>query len=222
MGFKDNLEDSYRHRGMRKMLVQEVARKGITNAAILEAIGKIPRHYFFDNAFLEHAYEDKAFPIGQGQTISQPFTVAFQTQLLDISPGAKILEIGTGSGYQASVLLELGTEVHTIEYNKILFQETRLFLPRMGYEPHFYYGDGSKGIPKEAPYDGIVVTAGAPSVPGALVAQLKIGGRLIIPVGNQQKQMMLEIQKVGEKRVRKKEHNHFSFVPLLGQHGWNE
>lgn len=219
---KDNLEDSYRHRGMRKMLVKEVQRKGISSAAILKAVGKIPRHFFFENVFLEHAYEDKAFPIGQGQTISQPYTVAFQTQLLKVVPGSKILEIGTGSGYQACVLLEIGAEVHTIEYNKVLFRQTCQFLPTIGYQPHFYHGDGSKGIPAQAPYDGIVVTAGAPSVPSSLVQQLKIGGRLIIPVGNNQKQKMLEIQKIGERKVRKKEHKNFSFVPLLGQFGWNE
>ncbi len=222
MDSKDNLEDSYRHRGMRKMLVKEVARKGITSKAILQAIGKIPRHFFFENVFLEHAYEDKAFPIGQGQTISQPFTVAFQTQLLQVKPGSKILEIGTGSGYQASVLMELGAEVHTIEYNKVLYKQTSYFLPKIGYKPHFYLGDGSKGIPAHAPYDGIVVTAGAPSVPSALIQQLRIGGRLIIPVGNNQTQKMLEIEKTAERRVRKKEHKNFSFVPLLGQYGWNE
>ncbi|MDW3191705.1 MAG: protein-L-isoaspartate(D-aspartate) O-methyltransferase [Cytophagales bacterium] len=222
MDLKDNLEDSYRHRGMRKMLVKEVQQKGITSLPILQAIGKIPRHFFFENVFLEHAYEDKAFPIGQGQTISQPYTVAFQTQLLQVRPGNKILEIGTGSGYQACVLVELGAEVHTIEYNKVLFKQTSHFLPQLGYKPHFYYGDGSKGIPAAAPYDGIVVTAGAPSVPSALIEQLKIGGRLIIPVGNNKTQKMLEIQKTAERRVRKKEHTNFSFVPLLGQHGWNE
>ncbi len=222
MGFKDNLEDSYRHKGLRKMLVQEVKRKGITDERVLKAMAKIPRHFFFDDAFLEHAYEDKAFPIGHGQTISQPYTVAFQTQLLRVKPGDKILEIGTGSGYQASILLELGAEVHTIEYNKYLFQETAHFLPKMGYKPHFYYGDGSKGVPAAAPYQGIVVTAGAPNVPQALVQQLAIGGRLVIPVGDGRRQLMMELEKTGENKVRKKEHMYFSFVPLLGKHGWNE
>ncbi len=204
------------------MLVKEVRKKGIVDSKVLEAIGSIPRHFFFDDAFLEHAYEDKAFPIGHGQTISQPYTVAFQTQLLQVKPGSKILEIGTGSGYQASILSYLKAEVHTIEYNKHLYKETANFLPRMGFRPYFYYGDGSKGLPKHAPYDGIVVTAGAPTLPEALIHQLKIGGRLVIPVGNNTKQKMLEILKTDSNKIRKKEHMHFSFVPLLGKYGWNE
>ena len=150
---------------------------------MLSAIGKMPRHVFFDSIFLEHAYEDKAFPIGEKQTISQPYTVAFQTELLNVSKGDKILEIGTGSGYQAAILLELGAEVFTIEYNQKLFQKTMDFLPKLGYQPHFFQGDGSLGLPKHAPYDSIVVTAGAPNVPETLIKQLKIGGVLVIPVG---------------------------------------
>ncbi len=222
MGFKDNLEDSYRHKGLRRMLVKEITSKGIKDKRVLEAIGKMPRHLFFDDAFLEHAYEDKAFPIGHGQTISQPYTVARQTELLQVKKGYKILEIGTGSGYQACILLELGADVYTIEYNKHLFEECRYFLPRMGYHPHFYCGDGSKGLADKAPFDGIIVTAGAPSVPSALVAQLKKGGRLIIPVGNESRQVMLEIIKGEGNKIRKKEHKYFSFVPLLGEFGWNE
>jgi len=222
MGFKDNLEDNYRHKGLRKMLIADVKNKGITDEKVLKVMGQIPRHFFFDDAFMEHAYEDKAFPIGHGQTISQPYTVAFQTQLLKIKPGKKILEIGTGSGYQASVLLALGAEVHTIEYNKHLYKETCQFLPRLGLRPNFYCGDGSKGLPKEAPYDGIVVTAGAPSLPEVLIKQLKVGGILVIPVGDNQKQIMVEIEKTAENRIKKKEHMNFSFVPLLGKHGWNE
>lgn len=222
MGFKDNLEDSYRHKGMRKMLVKEILAKGIKDQGVVAAIAKIPRHFFFDDAFLEHAYEDKAFPIGHGQTISQPYTVAFQSELLKIKPGDKILEIGTGSGYQASVLLELGAKVFTIEYNRPLYLSTKKFLPRMGYHPSFYYGDGSKGLPDKAPYDGILVTAGAPTIPKALVTQLAIGGRLIIPVGNNAQQKMIEIRKTEEKRLQKKEYKNFSFVPLLGEFGWNE
>ncbi len=222
MGFKDNLEDSYRHKGLRRMLVKEITSKGIRDKRVLEAIGKMPRHLFFDDAFLEHAYEDKAFPIGHGQTISQPYTVARQTELLQVKKGDKILEIGTGSGYQACILLELGADVHTIEYNRHLYEECHHFLPRMGYQPHFYLGDGSKGLPAEAPFDGIIVTAGAPSVPSALVGQLKKGGRLIIPVGNESRQVMLEIIKGEGNKIRKKEHKYFSFVPLLGEFGWNE
>ena len=169
---------------MRKLLIKEVASKGITDERVLNAMMKLPRHFFFDEIFVTHAYEDKAFPIGQGQTISQPYTVAFQTELLEIKAGDKILEIGTGSGYQASILLELGAEVHTIEYNKVLYNQTRKFLPRLGYRPHFYQGDGSRGLPAQAPFDGIIVTAGAPSVPQDLIQQLKIGGKLIIPVGD--------------------------------------
>ncbi len=205
---------------MRKLLVKEVASKGIKDSRILEAINKLPRHFFFDPIFVNHAYEDKAFPIGQGQTISQPYTVAFQSELLEIKPGDKILEIGTGSGYQASILLDLGAEVHTIEYNKVLYARTKSFLPKLGYQPHFYQGDGSKGLPDHAPYDGIIVTAGAPSVPSELIAQLKVGGRLIIPVGDDKKQSMFKFTKVSENKISKKSFKNFSFVPLLGKNGW--
>lgn len=194
--------------------------KGIKSKMVLDAIGKVPRHYFFDNAFLEHAYQDKAFPIGEGQTISQPYTVAFQTQLLEVGRGSKVLEIGTGSGYQCCILMEMGVEVYTIEYNKVLFERTRKFLPQMGYRAHFFQGDGSKGLPAYAPYDGIVVTAGAPTVPQALVAQLKEGGRLVIPVGDAKSQKMLRITKKEGNKLVKETFNNFSFVPLLGEHGW--
>ena len=160
--FVVEMQDSYRHKGMRRQLVKIVEGKGIKNQAVLAAIGKIPRHFFFeDSALIEHAYEDKAFPIGSGQTISQPYTVAFQSELLNIKPGDKILEIGTGSGYQAIVLLELGAEVYTIEYQKTLYEKTRRFLPPDGLQANFFYGDGSKGLSKFAPYDKIIVTAGA-------------------------------------------------------------
>ena len=165
--------DSYRHKGMRRQLVKVVREKGIEDERVLAAIGKIPRHFFFENAFLEHAYEDKAFPIGAGQTISQPYTVAFQSELLQVQPGDKVFEIGTGSGYQAIVLLELGADVYTIEYQKELYERTRRFLPSMGYKPNFFFGDGSKGLPQYAPYDKIIVTAGAPTVPDALIDQLR-------------------------------------------------
>jgi len=207
---------------MRKLLIKEVASKGITDERVLNAMMKLPRHFFFDEIFVTHAYEDKAFPIGQGQTISQPYTVAFQTELLEIKAGDKILEIGTGSGYQASILLELGAEVHTIEYNKVLFNQTRKFLPRLGYRPHFYQGDGSRGLPAQAPFDGIIVTAGAPSVPQDLIQQLKIGGKLIIPVGDGKTQEMYKFTKVTENKISKKSFKNFSFVPLLGEHGWKK
>ncbi len=216
------MEDSYRHKGMRKLLIKEVASKGITDERVLNAMMKLPRHFFFDEIFVTHAYEDKAFPIGQGQTISQPYTVAFQTELLEIKAGDKILEIGTGSGYQASILLELGAEVHTIEYNKVLYNQTRKFLPRLGYRPNFYQGDGSRGLPAHAPFDGIIVTAGAPSVPQDLIQQLKIGGRLIIPVGDGKTQEMFKFTKVTENKISKKSFKNFSFVPLLGKHGWKK
>ncbi|HRG08212.1 MAG TPA: rRNA adenine N-6-methyltransferase family protein, partial [Cyclobacteriaceae bacterium] len=166
------IEDNYKQRGLRNKLVKKLREKGISNDSVLAAIGKVPRHAFFDDALLNHAYEDKAFPIGEGQTISQPYTVAFQTEKLNIKPGDKVLEIGTGSGYQAAVLLELGAKVYTIEYQKKLYDRTREFLPALGYKPFFFFGDGSKGIPAKAPYDKIIVTAGAPVVPTALTDQL--------------------------------------------------
>ncbi|MEQ8924713.1 MAG: protein-L-isoaspartate(D-aspartate) O-methyltransferase [Fulvivirga sp.] len=205
---------------MRRSLVRVLKEKGIVNEQVLAAIGKIPRHYFFDNALVGHAYQDKAFPIGEGQTISQPYTVAFQSEKLEIKPGDKVLEVGTGSGYQASVLLELGAEVHTIEYNRNLYERTKKFLPKMGYSPKFYFGDGSQGLPKQAPFDKIIVTAGAPSVPTALINQLKIDGILIIPVGDAQKQKMLRIIKKEDKKIKKETFDYFSFVPLLGEQGW--
>ncbi len=205
---------------MRRQLVKEVVAKGIKSEKVLAAIGKVPRHFFFEKIFDVHAYEDKAFPIGEGQTISQPYTVAFQTELLDIEPGDKILEIGTGSGYQATILLELGAKVFTIEYQKKLFERTTQFLPSIGYKANFYQGDGSKGFPEKAPYDGIIVTAGAPTVPEELVKQLKVGGRLVIPVGDSKKQTMVLIQKISKTKLSQKEFQHFSFVPLLGEKGW--
>ncbi len=214
------MEDSYRHKGMRRQLVKVLQSKGIKDQRILDIIGKVPRHFFFENALVEHAYEDKAFPIGAGQTISQPYTVAFQTELLDIKPGDKILEIGTGSGYQAIVLVEMGADVYTIEYQKTLYDRTKVFLPQMGYKPHFFYGDGSKGLSRFAPYDKIIVTAGAPTVPDALVDQLKVGGYLVIPVGDQKTQQMLRVTKTGENKIRTEVFNDFKFVPLLGSDGW--
>jgi len=213
------IEDNYKQRGLRNKLVKKLREKGISDEKVLSAIGKVPRHAFFDNALLNHAYEDKAFPIGEGQTISQPYTVAFQSEKLNVKPGDKILEIGTGSGYQAAVLLELGAKVYTIEYNRKLFERTKDFLPTLGYQPFFFYGDGSKGIPAKAPYDKIIVTAGAPVVPTALTDQLAENGILIIPVGDLNKQKMLRIIKTKGKLVTE-EFDHFAFVPLLGDQGW--
>ena len=214
------IEDNYKQRGLRVKLVEKLMKKGIRDKAVLKAIGKVPRHVFYDDALLSHAYEDKALPIGQGQTISQPYTVAFQTEQLEIKPGDKVLEIGTGSGYQACVLLEMGARVYTIEYNRKLYQATREFLPQLGYNPFFFFGDGSKGLPVRAPYDKIIVTAGAPSVPDALISQLADNGILVVPVGNRDKQMMLKITKKGDTLIRK-EFDFFSFVPLLGEKGWD-
>ncbi|QOI98929.1 MAG: protein-L-isoaspartate(D-aspartate) O-methyltransferase [Flammeovirgaceae bacterium] len=213
------LEDNYKQRGLRKKLVKILEKKGISDPHVLQAIGKVPRHVFFDNALLEHAYQDKAFPIGEGQTISQPYTVAFQTEKLEIKPGDKVLEIGTGSGYQACILLELGAQVYTIEYNKKLYDKAKSFLPRIGYKPWFYLGDGSKGLPAKAPFDKILVTAGAPVVPEALISQLADNGVLVIPVGNREKQRMVRIRKKNG-RLTKEEFDYFSFVPLLGEKGW--
>ena len=218
-----SVEDNYKHKGMRRQLVNKVRSKGITDERVLRAIGKVPRHAFLDNAFLEHAYQDKAFQIGEGQTISQPYTVAFQTEILEVQAGEKVLEIGTGSGYQCSILLELGAKVYTIEYNWPLHQRAKNTLKELGYnQATLIHGDGTKGLPSFAPYDGIIVTAGAPNVPLSLIEQLNPGGRLVIPVGDRRSQKMLQITKEKDGRIRKKEFNYFSFVPLLGEHGWEE
>lgn len=219
---RQQMEDSYKHRGLRNRLITTVRQKGIKSEAVLAALAKVPRHFFFDNAFLEHAYQDKAFPIGEGQTISQPYTVAFQTELLEVQQGAKILEIGTGSGYQACILLELGAKVFTIEYNKKLYERTKDFLPKMGYKPIFKHGDGSLGWPIHAPYQGIIVTAGAPVVPDTLKEQLAIGGILVIPVGNNERQLMYKITRLTESEYKTEEFDYFAFVPLLGKEGWKK
>lgn len=214
------LEDTYLHKGKRKALVAELKKKGIQSQRVLDAINTLPRHFFFDSALISHAYEDKAFPIGEGQTISQPYTVAFQTELLDIQQGDKVLEIGTGSGYQASILHLLGAEVYTIEYQKKLFEGTQKFLKRLGIEMNLFYGDGTGGLPQFAPYDKIIVTAGAPVVPEALTQQLKVGGVLVIPVGDRSKQAMVKITKKAGGKLEREEFDYFAFVPLLGKDGW--
>lgn len=213
------LEDNYKQRGLRNKLVKTLEKKGISDPNVLKAIGKVPRHVFFETALLEHAYQDKAFPIGEGQTISQPYTVAFQTEKLEVKPGDKVLEIGTGSGYQACILLELGAKVYTIEYNKKLYDRTKTVLPRLGYSPYFFHGDGSKGLPAKAPFDKIIVTAGAPVVPKSLTDQLADKGILIIPVGNRDKQVMLRITRKKDQLITE-EFENFAFVPLLGKEGW--
>ncbi|HRH37567.1 MAG TPA: protein-L-isoaspartate(D-aspartate) O-methyltransferase, partial [Flavobacteriales bacterium] len=186
------MQDSYRHQGMRRRLVDHLKQRGISDMRVLEAIGTVPRHLFIDDtAFLDHAYQDVAFPIPCGQTISQPYTVAFQSQLLGVRPGARILEIGTGSGYQTAVLVALGAKVFSIERHKPLYAQTKDRLARLGYKASLAHGDGYKGIPKEAPFDGILVTCGAPAVPQDLIGQLKVDGRMIVPVGEGDQQRML-------------------------------
>ncbi|MDD5571888.1 MAG: protein-L-isoaspartate(D-aspartate) O-methyltransferase [Bacteroidales bacterium] len=209
------MNDTYRHKGLRKKLVEEIKRKGIDDKAILTAIEKIPRHLFIDSSFLQFAYQDNPFPIGHGQTISQPYTVAFQTWLLKVKRGDKIMEVGTGSGYQACVLLELGAKVFTVERIKALFDKVKVFLPSIGYEPRFFFGDGYQGLPTFAPFDKIIVTAGAPSIPTALIRQLKVGGILVIPVGKNDVQVMTSVTKTSETTYETKECGMFRFVPLL-------
>ncbi len=200
---------------MRQQLVDTVKKKGIKDEHVLRAIGKIPRHLFMDSGFIDHAYVDKAFPIAADQTISQPYTVAFQTELMQVKPGDKVLEIGTGSGYQCAVLIDLGAKVYSIERQQELFKKTSKFLPKIGYRAKkLIFGDGYKGLPDEAPFDSIIVTAGAPFVPKTLLSQLKIGGRLVIPVGDSVQTMTLFIRK-GEKEFEKHEFGEFRFVPLL-------
>ncbi|HET6243026.1 MAG: protein-L-isoaspartate(D-aspartate) O-methyltransferase [Bacteroidetes bacterium] len=214
------MEDTYKHKGLRKKLVDSLKAKGIEDEEVLKAIGKVPRHVFMENVFLEHAYEDKAFPIGSGQTISQPYTVAFQTQLLKIKKGDKVLEIGTGSGYQTCILLELGAKVYTIERQKTLFEKTKILLPEIGYNPKFFYGDGYKGLPAYAPFDKILVTAGAPHIPEALIEQLKVDGIMVIPVGATSVQVMTSLIKKNEGETEINEHGYFQFVPLLKDKEW--
>ena len=209
------MKDTFRHKGLRLKLVEILKEKGIKDEVVLEAISKIPRHLFLDSSFLDHAYQDKAFPIAASQTISQPYTVAFQSELLEVKAGDKILEIGTGSGYQTAVLCLLGAHVYSIERQLELFKKTNKFLPKIGYvAKRLIFGDGYKGLKEDAPFDSIIVTAGAPFVPKPLLAQLKIGGRLVIPVGNEAQIMTLYIRK-GPKEFEKHELGNFKFVPLL-------
>ena len=207
--------DTYKHKGMRRRLVEEVKAKGITDEAVLEAIGKIPRHLFMDSSFENFAYRDVPFPIGSGQTISQPYTVGFQSQLLNIKKGDKILEVGTGSGYQAIVLVELGAKVFSIERQRKLYDRTRKLMHEMGYMAKLFYGDGYKGLPSYAPFDKIIVTAGAPDIPKELLKQLKVGGMMIIPIGGDEGQVMYSITRVSETDFEQQKHGDFAFVPML-------
>jgi protein-L-isoaspartate(D-aspartate) O-methyltransferase len=207
--------DTYRHKGLRKQLVEEVRSKGIRDERVLLALEKVPRHQFLDSSFVEFAYQDKPFPIGSGQTISQPYTVAFQTELLGVGKGDKVLEIGTGSGYQACILLEMGARVYSVERHHSLYVKTKQLLKRLGYAPRLFYGDGYKGLPSFAPFDRILVTAAAPAIPDALIQQLKPGGILVIPVGSGQTQIMTRVTKVSDSTVEKEACGHFRFVPML-------
>ena len=209
------VNDSFRHKGLRQKLVREIRKKGISNELVLEAIGKVPRHLFMDTGFINFAYKDQAFPIGEGQTISQPYTVAFQTELLDVQRHHKILEIGTGSGYQAAVLLQMGARVYTIERQRQLFLKTQSLLPSLGYKAHFFYGDGFIGQPSFAPFDRILITAAAPEIPKVLLNQLKMGGKLVIPLGGGNSQEMMLIKKISENKFEESKHGFFVFVPML-------
>ena len=209
------MKDTSKHQGLRNQLASILKKKGITNEQVLTAIKIIPRHLFIDSSFSDHAHQDKAFPIAAEQTISQPYTVAFQSQTLAVNRGDVVLEIGTGSGYQTAVLIELGAEVYTIERQHELFKKTSLFLPKLGYKPKkFIFGDGYKGFKEKAPFDKIIVTAGAPFVPKPLLAQLKVGGMLLIPVG-EKKQIMTMFYRKTPKEFEKKELGDFAFVPML-------
>ena len=214
------MTDTYRHKGLRKQLAQVLVKKGINDSAVLTAIETIPRHLFIpDNALHKYAYEDKPFPIGSGQTISQPYTVAFQTELLKIKPREKVLEIGTGSGYQTAVLLEVKAKVFSIERQKALYERTKELLPQLGYNTKLFYGDGYKGLPTFAPFDKIIVTAGAPYIPEDLLKQLKVGGTLVIPVDEGDSQRMKKIVKLSATNFETEDLGLFRFVPLLKEKG---
>lgn len=209
------MKDTPKHEGLRNQLVMQLKVRGITDINVLEAIKKVPRHLFLDSSFTDFAYQENAFPIGAGQTISHPYTVAFQSQLLEVQKDQKILEIGTGSGYQTAVLFKMGAKVYSIERQNELFKKTSLLLPKLGIRPkHLSFGDGYKGLEQHAPFDGIIVTAGAPFIPKQLMAQLKIGGRLVIPIGDK-KQIMTVLIRKNDTQFEKHEFGDFQFVPLL-------
>jgi len=207
--------DSFRHKGLRKKLIDSIRSKGIMNEDVLEAMGRVPRHLFMDSSFVNFSYTDKAFPIAAGQTISQPYTVAFQTELLEVKKHLKVLEIGTGSGYQTAVLLELGARVHTIERQRQLFLDAQKTLGPLNYKPIFFYGDGYEGLPSYQPFDRILITAAAPEIPQILLDQLAVGGILVIPEGDRFGQRMVRVVRESEDNFQRSEHGHFSFVPLL-------
>lgn len=216
MAKPEHRTDSFRHKGLRKQLVELIRTKGITDPEVLMAIEAVPRHFFFDSSFLEYAYEDKPFPIGSGQTISQPYTVAFQTMLLQVKPGIRVLEIGTGSGYQACILAKMGAKVFTIERQKDLFARTSHLLPKLGYPSvKTFFGDGYKGLPAFAPFDRILITAAAPVIPETLMLQLKPNGIMVIPLGADDVQTMTVLVKTSDGEYARSEHGAFRFVPML-------
>jgi protein-L-isoaspartate(D-aspartate) O-methyltransferase len=206
--------DTYKQKGLRKKLIEEISLKGITDERVLAVMEKVPRHLFMPD-LSEQAYEDKAFPIAAGQTISQPYTVAFQTQLLDVRKGDKVLEIGTGSGYQTAILLELGAKVYSIERQRELYVKTAAFLASLGYKPNLYFGDGYQGVPAFCPYDRILITAAAPEVPVELIRQMKTGGRFVLPLGDSRLQKMTLVEKIADDETRQTTFGDFVFVPLL-------
>ena len=214
-------EDTFKHKGMRQRLIDQIKAKGINDKDVLEAMNRVPRHFFFNQAFLNQAYSDDAFPIGAKQTISQPYTVAYQTSLLNIVKGDKVLEIGTGSGYQTCVLLELGAKVYSIERQKELFDKSTKLLPLMGYNPKLFYGDGYKGLPTFAPFDKILITCGATEIPEELFLQLKEGGQMVIPVGLGDVKFMTLVRNISGK-IEKEEFSTFRFVPMLEDKEWGE
>jgi len=209
------MEDSFEAKGKRKKLVADLMKKGISDEEVLRAIDTVPRHLFMDPAFMSHAYVDKAFPISSGQTISQPYTVAVQTSLLRVKKRDKILEIGTGSGYQAAVLAAMGAKVYTIERFRELFLKAQLIFATLGYSADFFYGDGYVGKPQYGPFDGIIITAAAPFIPEALLSQLKNGGRLVVPVGTSESQVMTVVERTGPESYEHSEHGNFIFVPMI-------
>ena len=209
------MEDNFLHKGLRKKLVDEIRRKGLDDEEVLSAVERVPRHCFMDSSFVKFAYKDQAFPIGAGQTISQPFTVAFQTSLLRIKKRDKVLEIGTGSGYQTAVLIEMGANVFTIERLKELYLKAKATLSDLGYHPNIFYGDGYQGMPTYGPFDKVLITAAAPDVPKLLLDQIKVGGRLVVPIGGYGTQIMTLMEKNGEDDFETSEHGYFVFVPMI-------